>query len=344
MDWITKVVGKLAGAGARAGSQARGPLAFGMLRVVPDIGSSGPGLILAADVVPHEEVHASRIAFRFLAEDGYLAPRHAAFEDEDGDLEVPAVFGQPADGAMQVIAFLPYAALPARLPREVDCEVVVLDRDGDVVAEATWTMSLPRRAERLASPFSTVPAAAVALATAAGELRRGHVRVIRETLAAKYELDELGHEALRKRLKQLAKAPPPVAEAAASFEHLDDESLTGLLGFLVAVAEAEGARGDAEQAFLLEFSALLGASEDVMRAAGITQRHAVPESLDAYYAVLELPAGASWAEVRAAYRRLAADYHPDKVAQLPVGFQHFATEKMKSLNAAYEALRAALAV
>ena len=55
--------------------------------------------------------------------------------------------------------------------------------------------------------------------------------------------------------------------------------------------------------------------------------------------VLGLRAGASPAQIAAAYRRLARTYHPDKVAHLAPEAREFAEERMKEINAAYSELR-----
>lgn len=57
------------------------------------------------------------------------------------------------------------------------------------------------------------------------------------------------------------------------------------------------------------------------------------------YHVLGLERGADAAEIRAAYRRLAAQYHPDKVAHLGAEFQRLAEQKFKAIQAAYEQLQ-----
>ena len=57
------------------------------------------------------------------------------------------------------------------------------------------------------------------------------------------------------------------------------------------------------------------------------------------YRILKLQPGADQAEIRAAYRRLAARYHPDKVAHLGEDFQVLAEKKFKAIQAAYDMLR-----
>ena len=58
-----------------------------------------------------------------------------------------------------------------------------------------------------------------------------------------------------------------------------------------------------------------------------------------YYAILGLTPGASFAEIKAAYRKLSMQYHPDKVGHLGEEFKKVAEEKMKEINNAYEFLK-----
>jgi Protein of unknown function (DUF4236)/DnaJ domain len=55
--------------------------------------------------------------------------------------------------------------------------------------------------------------------------------------------------------------------------------------------------------------------------------------------LLEVPATATRDEITAAYHRLAAMYHPDKVAHLAPEFQKMADEHMKEFNWAYKLLK-----
>ena len=55
--------------------------------------------------------------------------------------------------------------------------------------------------------------------------------------------------------------------------------------------------------------------------------------------VLGVGPDADQIEIRQAYRRLAAQYHPDKVAHLGEEFRRLAEAKFKTIKAAYETLR-----
>lgn len=56
------------------------------------------------------------------------------------------------------------------------------------------------------------------------------------------------------------------------------------------------------------------------------------------YTVLGLSPGASREEIKAAYRRLAAKYHPDKVAHLGEEFRKLAEQRFKEIQDAYQQL------
>lgn len=59
------------------------------------------------------------------------------------------------------------------------------------------------------------------------------------------------------------------------------------------------------------------------------------------YEVLGLAEGASLEEVKAAYKTLAKQYHPDRVASLGPEFRELAEQRMKDINAAYAELTGA---
>ena len=56
------------------------------------------------------------------------------------------------------------------------------------------------------------------------------------------------------------------------------------------------------------------------------------------YTILGIAPGSSKEEIKAAYRRLAAQYHPDKVQHLGKDFQKMAEERFKEIQQAYDEL------
>ncbi|MCB0388011.1 MAG: DnaJ domain-containing protein, partial [Winogradskyella sp.] len=57
------------------------------------------------------------------------------------------------------------------------------------------------------------------------------------------------------------------------------------------------------------------------------------------YKILEITKEATVAEIKAAYRKMAKKYHPDKVVHLGKEHQQGAEEKFRQVQAAYEQLQ-----
>ncbi len=63
----------------------------------------------------------------------------------------------------------------------------------------------------------------------------------------------------------------------------------------------------------------------------------VPEATGAWHEVLKVAPDATVDEIRSAYRRLIAQYHPDKVATLGPEIRELAAAKAQELTVAYGA-------
>ena len=60
-----------------------------------------------------------------------------------------------------------------------------------------------------------------------------------------------------------------------------------------------------------------------------------------WYEVLGVREDAGFKEIRAAYRKLMQEYHPDRVANLGKELRDLAERKAKKINEAYESFRKA---
>lgn len=116
--------------------------------------------------------------------------------------------------------------------------------------------------------------------------------------------------------------------------------LEDVLDGLFHIAAADGAVGEAEIQYLATVAEHFGFSELEFRRIKATN---LGPDRDDPYAVLGLLPGASMEEVRQAWRRAAAENHPDRMTQrgAPPEFVAIAREKTAAINAAYARIRAA---
>jgi DnaJ like chaperone protein len=119
--------------------------------------------------------------------------------------------------------------------------------------------------------------------------------------------------------------------------------LEDVLDGLFHIAAADGVVTQAEVDYLAEVANHFGFSDLEFRR--IKATNLGPEANDPY-AVLGLLPGASMEEVRQAWRRLAAENHPDRMLQrgAPPEFVEIAREKTAAINGAYTQIRDDLSV
>jgi len=116
--------------------------------------------------------------------------------------------------------------------------------------------------------------------------------------------------------------------------------LEGVLDGLFRIAASDGTITAEEQDYLRSVSDLFGFSEDRFRR--IRASHLGPEADDPYV-ILGVPHDASFEEIRAAYRKLMLENHPDTVAgskSAPREYEPVAHEKSAAITTAYARIRA----
>jgi len=126
-------------------------------------------------------------------------------------------------------------------------------------------------------------------------------------------------------------------QVARLFPH-EPAVLEELLGGLFHIAKADGVIHPAEMAYLERVADIFGF--DAATFERITATHSMSETMNPY-AVLGVDADASDTQIKAAYRKLIHENHPDKLmAQgLPQEFIDLANEKMAAINAAFDTIK-----
>lgn len=132
----------------------------------------------------------------------------------------------------------------------------------------------------------------------------------------------------------------PYARQIANLFQPGHPVLQELLQCLMEIARADGAIHQAERAYLAEIARLFGLTEADWRRLEAIELGA--DRADPYQ-VLGVAPDASDADIKAAWRRLARENHPDRlVAQgMPPEFVEVADRKLAAINAAYADIKAA---
>ena len=138
--------------------------------------------------------------------------------------------------------------------------------------------------------------------------------------------DIAGFEAYAERLAGLCGTGAP-----------DCAVLEDILDGLLHIAAADGVVHEREVGFLRRVAEIFAISEE--RFETILSRHAFTGEANPWR-VLGLELGAPFEEVRAQYRRMAAETHPDRLIArgVPEEFLAIANRRLAAINAAYEAI------
>ncbi|MBL9037948.1 MAG: TerB family tellurite resistance protein [Archangium sp.] len=163
------------------------------------------------------------------------------------------------------------------------------------------------------------------------------VRVIREYFQHERKFPEAALEHVRLALKRLLGGPvleldTALAETRAELRPVEREPL---VRWLYDMALVDGAMTNTERQLLKKIVDGLNLSDESLQQ--ITAR--LFGGGEAHYAALGLPHTASDDEIRSAFRRLAAENHPDRFAPAPPDQVTAAATRFRAVKDAYDALR-----
>ncbi|HEX8439382.1 TerB family tellurite resistance protein [Archangium sp.] len=176
----------------------------------------------------------------------------------------------------------------------------------------------------------------IEVARADGEVVRDEVRVVREYFADTLKYGPEALELVRRYLKEHLARPASLEDSAgACRDELPTAERLLLLDALYSLALVDGQLHRAEQDTLRRVAQGLGLSEEEFRS--VTARHFGDANV--HYTRLGLTPDASDADVKRAFRQLAATHHPDRVANLGQGAVEQASRRFQEIREAYDEIR-----
>jgi DnaJ like chaperone protein len=178
------------------------------------------------------------------------------------------------------------------------------------------------------------------MATVDGRFVPEERRVIEEYMTNKLKLDASSKEAAWRVFNAALSGKGTFEEYAQQFyESFAHEAahLEIMLDVLVGIAAADGKIDSSEERLVNKAASIFRINASLLNA--IKKRYT--NHLDDAYSLLGLTPQATESEIKKAYRRLSIDYHPDSIASkgLPEEFTLFASEKFRSIQEAYEAIK-----
>jgi len=138
-------------------------------------------------------------------------------------------------------------------------------------------------------------------------------------------------------LNEIMKKDIPVYDVCIQIrDYMPVSARLQLLHYLYGISKADGEISDSEVLLIDNIATYLNIPQnDIASIKAMYYR-----DVESDYKILEISPSASDEEVKKAYRRMAMKYHPDKVTGMGDAVEKAAAEKFKSLQQAYENIKA----
>jgi DnaJ like chaperone protein len=173
-----------------------------------------------------------------------------------------------------------------------------------------------------------------AVMKADGKVMQSELNFVKSFLIQRFG-KESANEALVM-LRDILKQTIPVEEVCYQIrQRLDYSSRLELIHLLFGVANADGIISDTESRLIEQIGLFMGISNTEQQSI----KNMFCKSTESSYKILGIENTASEDDIKKAYRKLAVQYHPDKVSYLGDDIKKSAEEKFKKINEAYEAIK-----
>jgi DnaJ like chaperone protein len=182
---------------------------------------------------------------------------------------------------------------------------------------------------------------AMSLLVLSAAVMRADGRVVRSELefVKNFFLQQFGSvesERLILILREILKQEFTLNEVSAQVgQYMDYPSKLQMVHFLFGIALSDGELDGSEIRIIEQISGYMG----IRNSDFASIRAMFVKDINSTYDILEVTPEATNEEIKKAYRRLAVEYHPDKVSHLGEDIRKSATEKFQKLSAAYEEIK-----
>jgi len=167
-----------------------------------------------------------------------------------------------------------------------------------------------------------------------GKIVRAELEYVKSFLNKKFDR-QTASEALRM-LRDLVKQNIPIQDVSYQIrDRLDYHSRLELLHLLYGIAQSDGVFHESEALLLNQIGYYIGISVNDQQSI----RNMFLFTDDTPYKILGVERSATTEEIKKAYRKLAIEFHPDKVAYLGENIRKDAEEKFRKINEAYEKIK-----
>lgn len=173
-----------------------------------------------------------------------------------------------------------------------------------------------------------------AVMKADGVVKKGELDFVKEYFKRSFGADA-ATDAI-KMLRDVLKQQIPIADVAKQIgQHLDNSSKLQLLHYLFGIAKADGHTHQSEVDVIQLISNYMGVGSIDFNSI----KSMFYSDVNVAYRILGLDKNASDDDIKKAYRKMAIEYHPDKVAYLGEDVQKSAKEKFQKIQEAYESIK-----